>query len=548
MRKLLVGVALSASLYACSSKEEVDLVVHNGVVYTVDSAFSVAEAFAVKDGKFVAIGSSEEILDKYQPKHKLDARQKSIYPGFYDAHAHFWGLAEQLSQCDLVGTHSFEEMMSYLRAYRGKHLDKKWIIGRGWDQNDWEVKVFPNKDQLDKEFPDVPVYLVRVDGHAALANSAALAAAGITPDTKVSGGVVELKNGQLTGILIDNAMGLVEKVIPQPSDDEMSSLLQAAERACLSHGLTTVADAGLTLRQIGLIDKMQKEGKLKIRLYAMAALNEENKAHYLRSGPYKTDRLNVRSFKIYADGALGSRGACLLEPYADQPNTRGFLLISPEELKKHLTDLAVSQFQANTHCIGDSANRLVLNMYGQLLKGKNDRRWRIEHAQVVHPDDLPKFGQYSVIPSVQPTHATSDMMWADERLGDRVRYAYAFNDLLKQTGKVAIGSDFPVENVNPIFGFHAAVARQNGDHEPENGFQVENALTKENALRGMTIWAAYANFEEKERGSIEANKQADFVILNTDLIETHPRLMRLTLVLDTYIAGEKVYNSKKANQ
>ena len=364
----------------------------------------------------------------------------------------------------------------------------------------------------------------------------------ISSASKVNGGDVEVMDGQLTGILVDNAMGLVRRVIPQASETDKRKMLLAAQKECFKLGLTTVSDAGLNQDDIDLIDKMNKEGSLKIRNYVMVSLGIRNLDYFIKKGVYKTDRLNVRSFKLYADGALGSRGACLLKPYSDEPSKTGFLLLSAAELERSLTQIYNSDFQANTHCIGDSANHLILDIYGKLLKTKNDRRWRIEHAQVVDKQDVPKFGKYSIIPSIQATHATSDMYWADERLGDeRIKTAYAFQDLLKQNGFLANGSDFPVEFVNPLYGFHSAVARQDAKNFPEGGFQMENALTREQAIKAMTIWSAYSNFEEKERGSIETGKMADFVILEDDLMLAPKQKLRNVKVLNTYVGGEKVY-------
>lgn len=525
-----------------AQKQTADLIVYNAVVYTVDNQFIMAEAFAVKDGKFLATGSSKAILEKYNAKQKIDAKGKPIFPGFYDPHSHFMGLGQMLSQCDLVDTKSYEEIIERLKKFDSEHKDEQWIIGRGWDQNDWDIKVFPTKDLLDKAFPNKPVVLTRIDGHATIINSKAIELAKISPTSKVNGGVVEVIDGQLTGILVDNAMGLVKRVIPQATDNDKRKMLLAAQKECLKLGLTTISDAGLNQDDIDLIDKMNKEGSLKIRNYVMVSLGIRNLDYYIKKGIYKTDRLNVRSFKLYADGALGSRGACLLKPYSDEPSKTGFLLLSAAELERSLTQIYNSGFQANTHCIGDSANRLILNLYGKLLKTKNDRRWRIEHAQVVDNQDVPKFGKYSIIPSIQATHATSDMYWADERLGDvRVKTAYAFQDLLKQNGVIANGSDFPVEFVNPLYGFHSAVARQDAKNFPEGGFQMENALTREQALRAMTIWSAYANFEEKERGSIEAGKMADFVILEEDLMKIPKEKLRNVKVLNTFVGGEKLF-------
>lgn len=528
--------------YAFAQKPQADLIVHNAVVYTVNNQFSTAEAFAVKDGKFVGVGSSKDILAKYNAKQKIDANKKPVYPGFYDPHSHFLGLGQMLNQCDLVDTKSFEEIVERLQKFAAEHPDHQWIIGRGWDQNDWDIKVFPTKELLDRAFPSKPVLLTRIDGHAALVNSKAIQLAKISPASKVNGGEVEIIDGQLTGILVDNAMGLIKRVIPNTTDKEKQNMLLAAQKECVKYGLTTVSDAGLNQDDIELIDKMQKAGTLKIRNYVMVSLGIRNLEYFIKKGIYKTDRLNVRSFKLYADGALGSRGACLLKPYSDEPSKAGFLLLSPAELERSLTAIYNSDFQANTHCIGDSANRLILNIYGKLLKGKNDRRWRIEHAQVVSTEDVPKFGRYSVIPSIQATHATSDMYWAGDRLGsERVKTAYAFQDLLKQNGVITNGSDFPVEFVNPLFGFHSAVARQDARNYPERGYQMENALTREQALKAMTIWSAYANFEEKERGSIETGKMADFVILEADIMKEAKEKLRNIKVSNTFIGGEKVY-------
>lgn len=532
-----------ALLSGCQPSVQVDLIVHNGVIYTVDSLFTQQQAFAVKDGKFVAIGTSEDILSHYTSDSVIDAKGQAVYPGFYDPHSHFLGLGSKLDAADLVGTTSYQDVVDRLKAFRAEHPDRAWLLGRGWDQNDWTDKSFPDKSLLDQAFPDVPVLLTRIDGHASLVNSKALQLAKVTGASKVEGGLVELKNGQPTGILVDNASRLVTKVIPPYSEEDKRKIIKIAEANCLSYGLTTVSDAGISRENIELIDKMHKEGSLKIRDYAMISISMENMDYYIPKGPYQSDRLTVRAFKIYADGALGSRGACLLEPYADAP-TSGFLLSSAETLESYTARIAQSDFQANTHCIGDSANRLMLDLYGKYLKGPNDRRWRIEHAQIVSKADVPKFGKFSVIPSVQPTHTTSDMYWAGERLGpERVKTAYAFKDLLKQNGFIPLGSDFPVEAVNPLFGFHSAVARMDDQGFPPGGFQEENALTREEALKGMTIWAAYSNFEDKTRGSIEKGKFADFVILDKDIMKIPLNEVRGTKVMRTVIGGESLYTA-----
>lgn len=542
IRPLLLITASFLFLSACSSKQKADLFVRNARVYTADSSFSVADAFVIKDGKFLAVGAAKTLADQYDADSTADLGSQPVYPGFYDPHSHFLSLGQVLNQADLVGAASYDEVIERLKSFHQQHPDVMWLTGRGWDQNDWPEKTFPTKEKLDAAFPNVPVALMRVDGHALLVNSKTLRLAKVTASSKLPGGEVVVKNGQPTGVLVDNAMQLIKRVIPQPTDADKVKMLQAAEKVCVSLGLTTISDAGISPDEINLIDSLHKANKLKIRDYAMVSLGEPNLNYFLKRGPFQTDRLTVRSFKLYADGALGSRGACLRRPYTDRPETGGFLLLSPGELERVTKLLHASGFQANTHCIGDSANHLMLDLYGKLLKGRNDRRWRIEHAQVVSPEDVQKFGQYSIIPSVQPTHATSDMYWAAERLGPiRVKGAYAFKDLLKQNGMIAFGSDFPVEAVNPLFGFHAAVARQDAKNFPAGGYQMENAVDRKSALLAMTRWAAYACFDDQLRGSIAAGKQADFVILDRDIMQVPNPQLRDTKVKQTWIGGERVY-------
>ncbi len=535
----------AAFLASCSGQNKADFIVFNATIYTVDSTFSKATALAVKDGKFALVGDSATVFSQYTADSVINAEGKALYPGLYDAHAHFYGLGQMLDQADLVETQSAEEVVERLKKYQAAHPDRVWIIGRGWDQNDWATKKFPTKEILDKAFPNNPVYLTRIDGHAAWVNSKALQLGKITAATKVEGGAIPLQNGQPTGILVDNAMRLARTANPQPTPEEIKNILLKAQEVCFSYGLTNVGDAGLSPELIDIIDDLQKKGQLKIRLYPMVSISQENVDKMLKKGVYVTDRLNVRSFKIYADGALGSRGACLLQPYADAPETTGFLLMSPSELENYIKQIANSDFQANTHCIGDSANRLMLNLYAKYLKGKNDRRWRIEHAQIVDAADVPTFGNFNILPSVQPTHATSDMYWAGERLGKaREKNGYAFRALFEQNGKITFGTDFPVEAVSPFYTFHSAVYRQDAKGFPNGGYQMEGALSREQTLRGMTIWAAYGNFEENKLGSIEVGKAADFIILEKDLMTAPAAQLRDIKVWKTFVAGEKVFEQK----
>lgn len=539
-------------LCSCVTKSKVDSIVHNATIYTVDSSFSTAEAMAIKDGRIVATGDSRTLLQRFSPDEKLDAMGKFIYPGFIDAHAHFFQYGIGLQTIDLTGTKSWEECIERIIHFITKDSSTqlqygqkgKWILGRGWDQNDWAEKEFPDKEVLDRLFKDHPVLLTRVDGHAAIANQTALETAGIKPGLKLTGGAAEIRNGKLTGILIDNAIRLVSAKIPPPGEKENTEALLAAQSNCFAEGLTTVDDCGLNYWQVELVERLQKAGELKMRLYVMLSDQPSNYSFLFKRGIIKTDRLHVRSFKVYADGALGSRGACLLEPYSDKPGHFGFLLSNKEHFDSVANIIYDRGFQMCTHAIGDSGNRVVLNIYKKYLKGKNDLRWRIEHAQVVNKVDFELFGRYSIIPSVQPTHATSDMYWAGDRLGnERVTGAYAFNELLQQNGWIPLGTDFPVEDISPFKTFYAAVVRKDSKGWPDDGYQKKNALSRENALRGMTIWAAKSNFEENEKGSLEKGKFADFIILDRDIMKIAEPEIQNVKVLKTYVNGNKVYET-----
>nr|WP_223696426.1 amidohydrolase [Hymenobacter psoromatis] len=542
---LAFGLALGFG--GCQSQREaVDLLVTNATVYTVDSVFSKAQAFAVRDGHFVAVGSAADLQGRYQAARTVDAGGQFIYPGFYDAHCHFYRYSLGLRSANLVGAASWAETVARVARQRQQRPGDAWLTGRGWDQNDWPGQRFPTKDTLDALFPGVPVLLIRVDGHAALANQKALDLAGITAATPISGGVIGRDaRGRLTGLLVDNAVHLVASHVPEPAPAEADALLLAGQQNCLAVGLTSLADAGLDKADIDRLAALQKADKLHLRLYAMLNPTPENKAYYLPRGPYFSDNLTICSFKVYADGALGSRGASLLAPYTDRPHEKGFLLQKPAYYRAIAQELAATKFQMNTHAIGDSANRLLLDIYGAALRGQPDRRWRIEHAQIVSRQDIPKFGQYHIVPSVQPTHATSDMYWAGERLGaQRLPDAYAYKALLAQYGQVALGSDFPVEDINPLYGFHAAVARQDAKNYPAGGFQSENALTRQQALRGMTTWAAHAAFEDRRKGQIKPGMLADFVMLKTDLMTAPNEQLHDLKVQQTWIGGRQVFKAK----
>ncbi|MDP3313148.1 amidohydrolase [Lutibacter sp.] len=536
--KNIVTALIITLLFSCKSKENVDTLVINAKVYTVNDQFDITDAFAIKNGKIIAVGTSEEMQSAYKSSHVIDAEGKTILPGFIDAHCHFFGLGLQQQKVDLSGTTSFDEVIQRIVDFQ-KEKNVPYITGRGWDQNDWEVKEFPTKEKLDKLFPNTPIAVSRIDGHALLVNQAAIDLAGVTINTNAEGGFILQKNGKLTGIFIDGPMELIEDNIPQPSTKEQIQALKDAEKICFELGLTTVDDAGLSKETIELIDSLQKTGDLKMRIYAMVSVSDESIDYYTKKGILKTDRLNVSSFKVYADGALGSRGAAMKKSYSDQLNHFGAMVTPLEKLKSYAEKIAASNFQMNTHAIGDAANYVMLKTYIDVLKDKKDRRWRIEHAQIIDKLDFQYFN--NILPSVQPTHATSDMYWAEDRIGsERIKGAYAFKDLLSTYGKIALGTDFPVEQVSPFLTFYAAVVRKDLNNYPENGFQMENALTREETLRGMTIWAAYSNFEEKEKGSIEVGKFADFIILDQNIMEIEPSKIPLIKVLKTYLNGEKV--------
>ena len=525
-----------------SCQNKVDLIVHNANVYTADNNFSKATSFAVDKGKFVEVGG-EELLKKYNAKNIVNAQSLAIYPGFIDAHCHFLGLGLKQKQADLVGTNSFEEIIDILVAY-SETKQRNVILGRGWDQNDWKEKKFPTKDRLDELFPDIPVALRRIDGHALLVNQKALDMAGIDINTEMDGGTVIKENGKLTGVLVDTPMQLIEAILPKTTDSELIEALQAAEEICFKNGLTTVDDAGLSKDAINLIDSIQQQGLLSIRIYAMISNDKTSVDYFLERGPLKTDRLNVRSVKVYADGALGSRGAALKAPYSDLTGHYGAFITPPDSLESLAYKLAASPFQMNTHAIGDAANEAVLKAYQKALVFSEDPRWRVEHAQIIDNDDIKLFNK-KIIPSVQPTHATSDMYWAEERLGDkRMEGAYAFKTLKNQSKIVALGTDFPVEQVSPFLTFYAAVARQDLEEYPETGFLPENGLSREEALLGMTRWAAHANFEETEKGSIVSGKLADFVILDRDIMDVDISLVPKTRVVATFVNGEIVYSTR----
>ncbi|MCB0793656.1 MAG: amidohydrolase [Flavobacteriales bacterium] len=522
--------------------EKADLVIHNAVIHTMDAGNDLFQAMAIRDGRILELGPEHQILNKYKGRSYYDAAGSHVYPGFIDAHCHFYGYGLNAQKVDLVGTSDWDEVLERTQHFAHAHPEKTWIIGRGWDQNDWPEVTDPDRTELDRLFPDRPVLLQRVDGHAAVVNQAAMDRVGLAAGDHVEGGLLVERDDQLTGLLLDNAVAIFETIMEEADETTKRTALLHAQQAVFQAGLTSVCDAGLDIGTIELIRSMQGTGELKVRVHAMVSESPEALAHYAQVGMVNEERLTVRCIKVYADGALGSRGALLKEPYHDKPEHFGLQLRSREHLSEVAEWCIDHGFQMATHCIGDSANKLMLDIYGTRLKGSNDRRWRIEHAQVVDPADRDQFAAWGVIPSVQPTHATSDAPWAEARLGaDRMNGAYAYRSLMEQLGLLALGTDFPVEAIDPLGTFRSAVFRQDAHGDPVDGFRLEEALTREEALRGMTIWNAISLFREADLGSLEPGKLADLVILDHDLLNVGPDQIGSVEVQATFVNGEKVY-------
>lgn len=549
-------VAIPLSLRAQAAPPAVaspaDLIVTNARIYTADEAHPLAQAFAVRDGRIVFVGSQREAdTFKGASTRVVDAAGRTVIPGMVDAHAHFAGLAQKLRSVDLVGTRSYDEVIARV-VERAKTLPRgTWIEGRGWDQNAWGDTRFPTHEKLTAAVPDHPVYLTRVDGHAGLVNAAAMRSAALTSASKdPSGGkIIKDAAGAPTGVLIDRAQGLVSGRIPEPSAADTRSALKDAIGVMHRWGLVGMHDAGASRSLIDMYEDMAKTGEMDLRLYVMIGDDSTALEHYFRVGPRSAlydGRVWVRAIKLYADGAMGSRGAALLEPYSDDANNNGLLLSAPAHIRQ-VADRALRMgFQVNTHAIGDRGNRVVLDAYEGALKAKPtaDHRFRVEHAQILNYDDIPRFSQLGVIPSMQASHQTSDMYWIGKRLGPtRLLGAYAWRSLLNSGVVIPNGSDFPVEMVNPLISFHAAIARQDANDWPAGGWFPEQRMTREEALRSMTLWPAYSAFQEKEMGSITPGKYADFVLLDQDIMRVPAELVLNTRVLSTFVGGKEVYRA-----
>ena len=550
-RRLVLFVA-GFFIGALARAENVDLLFTNGNIYTVNDRQPHAEATAVKNGRVVFVGSNED-AKKFHAAKIVDLHGRTVVPGFTDSHCHIFGIGEREMRLNLEGTNSLEEFLARVKERVDETVPGKWITGRGWIETFWKPPQFPTRQDLDRIAPDNPVFLTRADGHASVVDSAALRIAKIgknTPDP--FGGQILKTNGEPNGMLLDNAQNLVAKNIPKPTDAErQEALLRGTDRE-IKLGWCEIQNAGSHKEDIDLIRKAFESGKIKIRFVNAVYGPGENAQNFLREGP----AINVfdhhftqRTIKVMFDGALGSRGAALLKPYSDAPETSGFLTQKPEDLRPMFEEALRRGIQVETHALGDRANRLILDLYEHAFKAVppderkiRDPRWRIEHAQIVDPADIPRFAKLGVIPSMQPSHAISDLFFAPARLGmDRLVGAYAWQTFIRSGCIIAGGSDAPVERGEPVIEFYAAVARKSIKGETGEGWHPEQAVSREEALKMFTIWPAYAAFEEKDKGSIEVGKLADFTVLSQDIMKIPEMEILETRNEMTVIAGEIVY-------
>lgn len=568
--RLFPELSLSLLLIGCQAAEDsvsgqdgsdsaeaqaVRLLVHNALIHTFDSEYSVVESGALAvadDGTILAIGDSEAVKSAFPDARRLDMQGKSILPGLIDAHGHLYGLAESFTRANLVGTRSKAEVIKRLREFADGLQEGEWLLGRGWDQNDWPEAAFPGRQELDSEFPDRPVWLRRIDGHAAWGNSAAMAQADrdLSGNWQPQGGFIHRDEyGEATGVFIDGAMDLVDAVVPATSPETMEAALDLATRSLSSFGLTGVHDPGVNRSVIELYRKKILQNEFPLRVHAMTDGVGETLDWLCTDGPVldPSGRLQLRSVKLYADGALGSRGAALLEDYSDDPGNRGLLFSSQQTLESQARRAMSCGLQLGIHAIGDGANRQVLDAYERLIPEfpDNPGRHRIEHAQTLSSNDIPRFAQLGIIAAMQPTHATSDMYWAVDRLGEqRARGAYAWRSLRDSGAVLAFGSDFPVEQANPMLGIHAAVTRQDLKGWPTGGWFPEQSISRQQAIRAFTLDAAYAAFMEDEIGSLEVGKRADFIVLDRDIMKVPAEQIPEIQVLQTWLDGEQVFEKE----
>ena len=559
LRWLLITILFSSVLMICCGKPgPADLVLRNGKIATVDENFSFKEAVAVRGNKIVFVGSNEGVEPFIFPNTTIiDLEGKLVLPGLIDAHAHIHGLGEELTYLNITGTKSYKEIIDKIAEKVKTAEPGEWIIGGRWDQNDWEDKSFPVHDSLSLVSPNNPVYLTRIDGNAGFANKKALEIAGITKDTPdpFGGVIVRKSDGEPTGVLVNRAMNKVTENIPKDSEERYREKFLKAVNSCLKVGLTGVHEAGVGPHAIGMYKDLIDKGRLKMRIYAMLGEEEDlpldiDLVDYFKKNrieKYGNHMLSVRSIKLFFDGALGSRGATFFEPYEDDPQNSGLLRITPEYIYKISEAALKADMGVNTHCIGIRGNRLCLDAYEKALKEnpQDDHRFRIEHAQIVRREDVKKFVSLGVIPSMQPTHCTSDMYFVEDRVGKkRAEGAYAWRWFIDAGLVIPCGSDFPVESNNPMLGIYAAITRQDVKGWPETGWYPEQRMSREEAIKGFTIWAAYSAFQEDVLGSIEVGKYADFTVLDKDILQIEPREILTTKAVYTIVGGKIRYRAE----
>jgi predicted amidohydrolase YtcJ len=560
MRHLSTYFVLAALAPAVlMAQASADLVLVNGRIYTVDNARPIVSALAARGGRILFVGSDGEarVLGNGSTR-VIDLHGATVVPGLVDAHAHLLGLGNLLRRVNVAGSKSYEEVIARVKAWSKHAKPGEWILGRGWDQNRWPTKEFPTHDALSRAFPNNPVVLTRVDGHAVLANAKAMELARVSAATAdpEGGRIIRLPSRSPSGVFVDNAQKLIVGAIPASRPADIRKAILAAIAECNRWGLTGVHDAGEDAETIAIYESLAKEGNYNLRNYVMLSDPGEPGApaalenRYLARGPQSAlydGRLWIRAIKLYADGALGSRGAALLAPYADDPTNSGLLVSRPGHIRAWAEAGLRRGFQVNVHAIGDRGNRIALDAFEAALRvvPKADHRFRIEHAQVLSPEDIPRFAKLGVIPSMQPTHQTSDMRWAEARVGpQRILGAYAWRSLLNTGVVIPSGTDFPVEEVDPLLTFHAAVTRQDPTNWPAGGWHPEQKMTREEALQSMTIWPAYAGFQESVLGSLTPGKYADFVVLDRDIMRVPDTEILGTRVVSTWIGGKRVYAAK----
>ena len=553
LKAFLTALTLAPSILSAQPQVPVDVIVVNARVYTVDESRPMVSAFAIRDGRFLFAGSDIEVRALAGTNTRvIDAEQATIVPGLVDAHAHLRGLGESLRNVPLAGSRSYEDVIAKVVERARTAKPGEWILGRGWDQNLWPSKEFPTHEALSRALPNNPVVLTRIDGHAILANAMAMRLARVTSATRdPSGGrIIRLPDNSPSGVFVDNAENLVAGAIPPLTSEQVRDAVVAAVAEANKWGLIGIHDAGASRRTIDIYESLASQGKFNLRNYVLISDDSADINHYMSRGPQvglHDGRVWIRSIKLYSDGALGSRGAALLAPYSDEAGNTGLLVSQPAHIQRVATEALRRGFQVGVHAIGDRGNRIVLDAYEAALKAvpSADHRFRIEHSQVISLDDIPRFAKLGVIPSMQGSHQTSDMGWAEVRVGPaRIRGAYAWRSLLNTGVIIPNGSDFPVEEVNPLISFHSAVSRQGPDNKPPGGWYPEQAMTREEALKSMTIWPAYAAFQEKEMGSIAPGKYADFVMLDRDIMDVPADQILGARVIATWLGGKAVYERK----